>query len=109
MQHAELAPTPTMPSRAQRGRHVLVETARVGGVTVEELLGPSRKPRIVWLRRIAIHLLYVEYRWDQSRIARLLCRDPSTISDACRKAWELRHNDEEWARLAMNVWLATRD
>jgi chromosomal replication initiation ATPase DnaA len=85
----------------------LIQTAcRVFGVTVDELLGPSRKRRIVYARFACAWALR---KHDPSRSFQAIGqalggRDHATILNAIARAEELARDDQDYALQLAELW-----
>lgn len=64
---------------------VLQTVAVAYGVTVEDILGESRRRSFVWPRFLAMYLLSVDFNFTSLKLAKIFNRDHSTVLNACQK------------------------
>jgi hypothetical protein len=83
-------PEPPIPLYSVHGvafpKNILRATAQASGLTVADLVGPSRKADVIYWRRAAIHLLHTCFpAMSRCAIARIVHRDHSTVLHALRR------------------------
>ena len=83
--------------------HMLEEVCTVCGVTHEELLGSSRKKKIVRARHIAMYLLRIDFSRSFPMIAQDLCRDHTTIIHGCKKMKAMVTEDASFGMLVERI------
>lgn len=82
---------------------VLQTVATAYGVSVDDILGESRRRSFVWPRHLAMYLLNLDFNFSLLKLAKIFRRDHTSVLHACQKMKWIVERDEKLRAMIIDI------